>query len=288
MGRQFDSAITRLRPFFQPLLRRDPQGFSWLPKLLRLSWANPDLADELATDCGPLLNWCASRRARSDRSLRLHGIGSVELEGCFEHRLPPPQTFLRWLIDHPERMTWPDESEVGDLHRTERQELFGHHGPQRQAAAQAIARGELARCGSGGSNGKWWAFEGFTRVDCLLETEHFILLIEGKRTEPFSPSTAWFPGRNQVLRNLDVAREVAGQRNKNYAVMVMAEDHIDPVTIDGVDRSLPHLSQRDCSFLLDHYLGCITWSQALARLWFPHTVEEAARWILEGQGNQCK
>jgi hypothetical protein len=282
MGHQFDSGITRVRPFFQPLLRRDPGGLSWLPPLLRLSWANPDLAEELTDDFEPLLDWVAAKRPRSDRALRLHGIPSVELEQCFEHRLPPPQLFLRWLIDNPSRMCWPAETEMSQRTQLLREELFGRHGLERQQFAQKLAREELRSAGSIGSNGKWWAFEGFTRVDCFLETPRFILLIEGKRVEPFSPSTLWFPSRNQVLRNLDVAREVAREKNKNYAVLVMAEDHIDPMTIDGIDQSLPHLPERQCSQMLSHYLGCVTWSQALARLSFPHTVEEAARMIKAG------
>src|ERR1700722_7756268 len=184
MGHQFDSAITRLRPFFQPLLRRDPTGLSWLPSLLRLSWANPDLADELASDSAGLLDWVARKRPRSDRAVRLHGISTVELEECFEFRLPPPEDFLRWLIDNPSRMCWPDDAEMPGEKLLLRGEIFGRPGPAPQMAAQAAARNELARAGSAGSSGKWWAFEGFTRVDCLLETEQFILLIEGKRVEP--------------------------------------------------------------------------------------------------------
>lgn len=283
MPLQFHSGITRLRPFFQPLLRRDPTGLSWLPALLRLSWANPDLGDKLATDCGSLLDWVSRRRFRPDRALRLHGIASVELEECFEYRLPPPAAFLRWLIENPGRMVWPDEAQMSEQSQLRRQEIFGHHGAQRQAQARADAIAELNRAGSVRSNGKWWAFEGFTRVDCLLETEKFILLIEGKRSEPFSPSTPWFPQRNQVLRNLDVAREAAKERNKNYAVLLMAEDHMDPISFDCLERSLPHLPERQCAQALKHYLGCITWSQALARVSFPHTVEEAAQLIRQGQ-----
>ena len=283
MALQFHSGITRLRPLFQPLLRGDPSGLSWLPALLRLSWANPDLGRRLADECGPLLDWVSQRRPRPDRALRMHGIASVELEECFEYRLPPPAAFLRWLIEHPDRMVWPPEAQMSETARQRRREIFGLEGLPSQDKAKHDAISELNKSGAIGSNGKWWAFEGFTRVDCLLETEQFILLIEGKRAEPFSPSTAWYPRRNQVLRNLDVARQAALERNKDYAVLLMAEDHMDPITADGIELSLPHLSERQCHAALKHYLGCITWSQALARVSFPHTVEEAAQLIRAGQ-----
>jgi hypothetical protein len=47
-------------------------------------------------------------------------------------------------------------------------------------------------------------------------------LIEGKRTEPISDSTDWFPGRNQIIRNLEVAQALVDSR-KNFAVLVCTE-----------------------------------------------------------------
>src|ERR1700722_7293900 len=223
MADQYHSSITRVRPFFQPLLRRDPQGVSWLADLLRMTHANPDLAERLADNAGALLDWVSRPRMRADRALRLHGIPSVELQDCFEYRLPPPGEFLLWLIENPQAMVWPRDEEMAGAPERRREELFGHHGFAKQRAAQSEALAELERVGASGSNGKWWAFEGFTRVDCLLETDTLILLIEGKRTEPLAMATRWFPQRNQVVRNLEVARAVAAERDKDYAVILLAE-----------------------------------------------------------------
>ena len=33
---------------------------------------------------------------------------TIALPRCFEHSAPPATAFLRWLIEHPERMTWPE------------------------------------------------------------------------------------------------------------------------------------------------------------------------------------
>lgn len=281
MGRRFDSAITRVRPFFQSLLRRDPSGVSWLPALLRLGQANPHFGQTLARHCGPLLDWVSRRHPRSDRALRCFGIPSVELEQCFEYRLPPTQAFLRWLIEHPSLLTWPRDEEMSAKMRLPREELLGRHGQQRAAAAKSLALTELERTGAAASNGKWWAFEGFTQVDCLLETQTLMLLVEGKRTEPVASSTRWLPQRNQLLRTLEVAAAVAHERGKEFAVVLMAEEYVSSITFNAMLSSLPHLSAAQRSELTDHYLGCVTWSQALSQMFFPHTVEEAALRIRE-------
>jgi hypothetical protein len=284
MQRQFDSAITRVRPFFQPLLKRDPSGAAWLPTLLRLGNANPRFGDQLARQCGPLLDWVSQPRTRPDRALRQFGIASVELEDCFEHRLPPPEAFLRWLIENPQVMIMPREDAITSSQaQRRRQELFGQHGPDAAASARAEALAELARVGPAGSSGKWWAFEGFTIADCLLETEHLFLLIEGKRTEPLSLSTRWFGQRNQLLRHLEVAEAVARQRAasgkasaKKFAVLLLAEDHVSYPSLDAMAAGLAHLHPDHRGDLMGHYLGCVTWAQALAAVYFPHTVADAA------------
>jgi hypothetical protein len=106
---------------------------------------------------------------------------------------------------------------------------------------------------------KWWAFEGFTEVDCYLETDRFLLFVEGKRTEPLSESTVWYKGRNQLIRNLEVAEELAG--TKDYGVMLISEDPMPEPTHAEVDTSLPHLSPEHRDELMKHFLGCRTWRQ---------------------------
>jgi hypothetical protein len=281
MERRFDTSITRIRPFFQPLLRRDATGMSWLPDLLLLGNAQPRWARELVAESGPLLEWVSRPRIRPDRALRQFGISHVQLEQCFERRLAPPVEILRWLIEHPEKMTWPKDEAIAGVGRLKREELFGKHGVERAAAARAEALGELERVGADCSGGKWWAFEGFTIADCLLETEKLLVLIEGKRTEPLSESTRWFPQRNQVLRSLEALGAHARSVNKEFAVILMTEEYVQARTLDAIAASLGHLPEEDRFALIGHYLGCVTWSEALARIYFPHTVEDAAKRMKE-------
>ena len=124
----------------------------------------------------------------------------------------------------------------------------------------------LQQKGTEGSFKKWWAFEGWTSFDCWLETDSLLLFIEGKRTEDFSKSTGWYPARNQLVRNVEVAAEQARKVGKDYAVLVCAE-HSVLIENSAFDESLPHLlSPRERDELRRHYLGSITWEQLRAEL----------------------
>jgi hypothetical protein len=118
----------------------------------------------------------------------------------------------------------------------------------------------------------------WTSVDCWLETEGFVLFIEGKRTEPISAATAWYPARNQIVRNLEVAAAYALANRKEFAVMICAEH---PISLPDelFDLSLPHLDAAERDVLRDRYLGCVTWTQIrevlCPELQLPHTVAEA-------------
>jgi len=111
-----------------------------------------------------------------------------------------------------------------------------------------------------GSKRKWWAFEGFTEVDCLLETEDFLLGIEGKRTEQVSSATEWYSKRNQIIRNLEVLKEKAG--SKDYALLLMCEDGYDPISDHDFSIGLPHYTSEQIVEIKKHYLGAVSWQQA--------------------------
>lgn len=171
---------------------------------------------------------------------------------------------------------WP--SDAGGRERTfavstteKRKKLLGGDKGVRNEALS-----ELDRFGACGSKKKWWSFEGFTSVDCLLETERLLVLIEGKRTEGIFPVTDWFPKRNQVIRNLEVARAMAG-KSKEYAVLLCAEQHID-LPDDAWRKSLPHCQESEVEELKRHYLACATRAEIVHKLCsdmrLPDTLDE--------------
>ena len=260
MGK-WNSSVTRVWPVFDHLLAQDPAGRTWLPTLLRLGDGHP-LSLESVGDLLPEVS-AFSRPIPRNLRIEIREVGCTalaSLRAAFEADCPPSARFLAWLIEHPDRMKWPmkrggSPQVYGQPTQDLRQRLFGGDAPVRAEALQA-----LQLYGVEGSRRKWWAFEGWTSVDCWLETERLIVFIEGKRTESISASTVWFPARNQIARNLEVAAEIARQRGKDFAVLVCAERPV-IVAKHDFDDSLPHLSASERDDLLSHYLGCATWQQ---------------------------
>lgn len=260
MGK-WNSSVTRVWPVFDYLLAQNPTGRTWLSTLLRLGDGHALLPEAFGDLLPPVATF--SRPIPRDMRTELGEAGCTalgNLRGAFEADCPPSSRFLSWLIEHPEQMNWPMKrgyapQVYGEPTHNLRKRLIGGDLAVRAQALQA-----LQTCGVDGSRRMWWAFEGWTSVDCWLETERLILFIEGKRTEPVSASTNWFPARNQIARNLEVAAEIARLRGKNFAVLVCAEQPV-VVAKRDFDESLPHLSTSERDDLLSHYLGCATWQQ---------------------------
>ena len=214
-----------------------------------------------------------------DRAARLG-----KLRSCFEADYPPSRRFLRWLIENPGKLTWPTHTvkkkgkvprTFGESTQTMRTELLNGDFALRTKALDA-----LAVTGPEGSRRKWWAFEGFTSVDCVLETDSLLLFIEGKRTEPISAATDWYPQRNQIVRNVEVASCAAAKSGKEFGVILCAETHVD-LPKEAFKDGLPHLSAPEQQALATQYWGCITWQQIVDALCpslaLPGNLEDAVR-----------
>jgi hypothetical protein len=133
--------------------------------------------------------------------------------------------------------------------------------PGREAAtAEALrlieARSPLTR--------GWWRFEGASSIDCVIATDRLVICVEGKRTEPLSSSTDWYPPRTQIARNLVAARQIA--RGRRWASVVISADQLPEAGLNTVaaslDQAAPYLSDAERGELQAAYLGNITWQQA--------------------------
>ena len=250
-----NSSITRVRPVFRQLFQKDRSGQKWLPVLLRLASRKLPYAEGLAANTGELLDDLFVKRKHPERELGKE----LELESCFEKSLPPPERFLEWLIRNPHLMKKPEGwwkgLSVGSKRR--RRDLFEENGPEAFDRIQKEALDELERVGASKSKSKWWAFEGFTEVDCYLETERLIILIEGKRTDVLSPATQWYPKRNQLARNLEVAEAAA--EGREFAVIVASEEQPGLDSRKALEDGLPHCGEAEREVFAGHYLGHILW-----------------------------
>jgi len=61
-------------------------------------------------------------------------------------------------------------------------------------------------------------------IDCVLMTDRLVISIEGKRTEPLSAATDWYPQRSQLVRNLGAAKQLA--HGRAWASLLMSEEAI--------------------------------------------------------------
>jgi hypothetical protein len=253
-GRQ-NSSLTRVRPFFQALLASDATGESWLPKLLSVSPHANRLPETVRSRPGRLLPTTTSRRRYMDKIL-----GGIELETAFEYNVDPPASFMEYLLAHPTALRWPTTGGKRKSYGPEtqrRREALVDGPDDARAAAMTEGLALLQQYGASGSKMKWWAFEGFTEVDCCLETDRLVLFVEGKRNELLSDSTDWFVGRNQLVRNLEVLLDVA--RGRACALLVASEHPFDDPPRSIYDRGLPHLAAADRERVRDRYLGQATW-----------------------------
>lgn len=254
MGK-FDSSLTRVQPILRALYEKDPSSTSWLRELLGLG-----------------------ERAGLPQTVPLpETLGELEQQPCFEFPVDPPKTFLRWLIEHPEKLSVPPEkiwNRWGEETRRKRQALLRGDGEvQREAKGKLEGDAGLPRR-------TWWRLEGVTQVDCALLTRSTVVFVEGKRTE-LGPAknVLWYPGRNQVLRNLDCAAAFAQQtRRPHYFVLLVVDRELveqgsdrqreieEVLCSKTVEQSLPHLSNTERVKLLECYLGSTTWQAIVERL----------------------
>lgn len=101
-------------------------------------------------------------------------------------------------------------------------------------------------------------------LDCVLLTDKLVVTIEGKRTEPLSSATDWYPKRSQLVRNLDAAKQLS--KGRAWASVLISETPVPEGTDTALEAllpaSAPHLSRGDRDELQAHYLGNITWCEA--------------------------
>ena len=256
-GGRYDSSKTRVAPFFNHLLARDPTGADWLGPLLAL----PEYGCE------------GARPPEYPGELQDHAWGENE------RALDPPASLLRWLVRN---LKCPSSMKREDVQPSQRGDLI-------EGDPERIDEG-LERLEGGARGRAWYVMEGPSYPDAYLATSDLVVVIEGKRTEAGpTTSTTWMPVRLQMLRHLDAAYEIAGPRA--LVGFFMVEDGEDGAlpevwrqacaqTLDPelLEASLPHRSTEERQRIGEAFLGAVTWQHAcdaleVPRSALPETVE---------------
>ncbi len=138
----------------------------------------------------------------------------------------------------------------------------------------------LAKLDGGTSTGisKQFIFEGPTHADCLIECEHALIWVEGKRNDWLSPCIKWDVTRDQLARNLEAAWILATAVEKDFWLVICHEHelkHHESALVDGYrtgtwNAGWPHLSTETRS-LFRGKIGTLTWA-TIFRHWpgLPH------------------
>jgi hypothetical protein len=244
-GGRFDSSRTRVAPFFDALMAKDPTGKTRLPALVALpehgSSTRPSVSGELVDSA-----W-----------------------GENERGLAAPASLLAWLVRN---LKCPSSMKAEKL-GPERRELIA-------GDAERISEG-LELLESQRRDRAWYVFEGPSYPDAYLATPDAIIVIEGKRTERGpTNSTTWMTVRSQMLRHLDAALDLTGPRALYGFFMVegpedgsipevwreAASETLDP---ELVAKSLPHRSEEERRIITQAFLGVTTWQRASRELGVP-------------------
>lgn len=252
-AQQAGGARTEVVSLIAPLFARDPGGRSWLPRLLAASPGADARLGAIAGDPGWL-------------EVPLAVETETGLLGAFSYPSAASRELLRWYIDHPAQLTRPD-SDAGASPETRvlRRALLDDEPPGARSRAQDRAR-DLLRS-SAPRAPTWWRFEEPGRLDCVLLTERLAISITAPDERGgLAPATPWYPGRSELVRDLEAARRLAGGRV--WAGLLISDaapsprlDADDPETIEA---GTPHLDAAERADVAAAYLGRLTLEQARA------------------------
>ena len=128
---------------------------------------------------------------------------------------------------------------------------------------------------------KWFVLEGMSRPDAYIETDNSIIVIEGKRTERGPTiSTTWMSERHQMLRHIDAAYEIRGNKQV-YGFFIVEGDSgvnsslipnkwekasLTTISLSAISNSLPHRGINEQEEIARCFLGVVTWQTVCKNL----------------------
>lgn len=123
------------------------------------------------------------------------------------------------------------------------------------------------------NNEQWSILEGNSKPDLFIESDRFLLVVEGKLTEPHTTSsTSYLKTRNQMLRHIQGAIEYNRKKHQNKKIIAF---YIIPETFSQIteikDKSrFDEIIEKESVMITDPeyikeikscYYGCTTWEK---------------------------
>lgn len=270
MGKR-NSSLTRVLPVFQNLYTNEPSGKTWLPTLLQAMQGGSAFPDVLQGNLGD--------------------IEKIAF-GNNEQKLAAPRKLLAWLLAEVDPVwgakTLDRNRSLSRQTREWREALLNRNTEILKRALDKLEAADLFKPA-------WYILEGPSQPDLFIQTERLILVIEGKRTE-WGPtnSTEYMPVRPQILRHLDAAWEIRGERQVLGGFIIEGEKESpfqvpetwkracqDTPRNETLEAALPHRSLTEKQALGKSFLGAVTWQNlcqrtGLAFTSLPDQVEEVS------------
>jgi hypothetical protein len=229
-----------------PSLRYDPSARRLIAGLLAATESGRARFGELADNPGSL-------------SMMLSVRGLNGRLACFDYPAATPRELLGWLIDHPDRLVEVPGDDTPEARRL-RGVLLHDDPPGSRARAQERAHEVLATASP--FTPAWWRFEAAAAPECVLMTDRLVLTVQSDATEPLAPATPWFPARTRLVRDLEAARRLSGERP--YGSLLIADAEPESSIEQLVAAGTPHLDAGARAELLGGYLGRVSWEAARA------------------------
>lgn len=168
-----------------------------------------------------------------------------------EKALPPPRDLLYWMVLNAgvSNIVKPKADEKID----KRCRLFKGDENVRQEALHMLSTG--IRKG----RGTWPVLEGDSYPDAFIETNKFVLVVEGKRTESGATRhTTYLDGCDQLLRHMDCAYELVHDKPVyGISICELEQEQFGAYS----DVVLPHRTMATRKSLRKGYLKGITWRE---------------------------
>ena len=228
----------------------------------------------------PLMEYLSNHYDAFLAVLSLVGIGflsqpnAYRYDGlsCTEMKLKPPKRHLLALI---ERMATKHHEGVRVSGRDRSALFFGEAQVRKEACERAKTQLEAAYDTLTPKDRPWFMFEGFTSPDILIEGEDYVIVCEGKWTEPHITTTTTYLSsaeeyRNQMVRHIQGALQYTSKKVYAFYIVDSECGYTNDLTrasfMAQLDRETIPLDDMEKAQVANAFCGYTTWQEIQAKL----------------------